>query len=44
MILVLFLFLLLLSVLVPRLGTDTSNDRSERAYPEPSWYPPVGIH
>jgi flagellar basal body-associated protein FliL len=42
-ILVLFLFLLLLSVLAPWLGTDTSDDRSEKARPEQGWYPPLGI-
>ena len=39
MIVVLFLLLLLLSVLAPWLGTDTSDDRSEQARPEQGWYP-----
>jgi hypothetical protein len=43
-ILVLFLVLLLLCALAPWLGTDTSDDRSEKARPEQGWYPPLGIH
>ncbi len=43
MIVVLFALLILLSVLAPWLGTDTSDDRSEKAHPEQGWYPPLGM-
>jgi hypothetical protein len=42
-IVVLFLLLVLVSVLAPWLGTDTSDDRSEQARPEQGWYPPLRI-
>jgi flagellar basal body-associated protein FliL len=44
-IVVLFLLLLLVMCAVaPWLGTNTSDDRSEKARPEQGWYPPIGIH
>jgi flagellar basal body-associated protein FliL len=41
-ILVLFLFLLVMCAVAPWLGTDTSDDRSEKAHPVEGWYPPLG--
>ena len=43
-IVLLFLLLLLMCARAPGLGTDTSDDRSEKARPEQGWYPPLGIH
>jgi hypothetical protein len=42
-IVVLFLLLLLISALAPWLGTDTSDDRSEKARPDQGWYPPIVV-
>jgi flagellar basal body-associated protein FliL len=41
-ILVLFLFLLVMCAVAPWLGTDSSDDRSEKAHPVEGWYPPLG--
>jgi flagellar basal body-associated protein FliL len=43
-IVVLFLFLLAMCCVAPFLGTDTSDDRSEKAHPVEGWYPPLSIH
>jgi hypothetical protein len=39
--LVLFGVLLAICALAPWLGTDTSDDRSEKARPETGWFPPL---
>ncbi len=44
MIAVLFAVLLLICVLAPWLGTDTSDDRSEKAHPREGWFPPLSAH
>lgn len=43
-VLLLLLFMVILAVLAPWLGTDTSDARSEKARPENGWWPaePVG--
>lgn len=44
MILVLFAILLVMCLVAPWLGTDTGDDRSEKAHPETGWYPPLIPH
>jgi hypothetical protein len=38
---VLFSVLLLVCVLAPWLGTNTSDARSEKAHPQNGWFPPL---
>lgn len=40
----LLVVLFAICLLAPWLGTDTSDDRSEKAHPEAGWYPPVIPH
>jgi hypothetical protein len=44
MITILFVVLLLVCLLAPWLGKDTSDRRSESAHPETGWYPPIVPH
>jgi hypothetical protein len=41
---VLFGLLIVVCLLAPWLGADTSDDRSEKAHPETGWYPPLIPH
>jgi hypothetical protein len=36
--------LLVICLLAPWLGTDTSDDRSEKAHPVAGWFPPLHSH
>jgi hypothetical protein len=38
---VLFIVLLLICVLAPWLGADTSDSRAEGAHPKNGWFPPL---
>jgi hypothetical protein len=40
-IVVLFMILLLVCVLAPWLGADTSDGRAESAHPRSGWFPPL---
>jgi hypothetical protein len=42
--LVLFGVLMLICVLAPWLGVDTSDGRSEEAHPDAGWFPPLIPH
>jgi hypothetical protein len=41
---ILFGVLMGVCALSPWFGTDTSDDRSEKAHPETGWYPPLIPH
>ena len=43
MLALLLVILLLVCLLAPWLGTDTSDDRSEKARPRAGWYPPLSL-
>lgn len=41
-VLVLFIVLMLVCILAPWLGADTSDARAEHAHPRNGWFPPLG--
>jgi flagellar basal body-associated protein FliL len=44
MLAVLFIALLLICVLAPWLGSDSSDARAESAHPVAGWFPPLSPH